>query len=67
MKTIMEINAGSGGITTRTQETASLVRIPDSFRKVVVVRDYIKPWVDENGIQYIGIEDFLLDEDILSH
>lgn len=49
------------------QEIASLVRIPDSFRKVVVVRDYIKPWVDENGIQYIGIEDFLLDEDILSH
>ena len=48
------------------QEIASLVRIPDSFRKVVVVRDYIKPWVDENGIQYIGIEDFLLDEDILS-
>ena len=48
------------------QETASLVRIPDSFRKIVVVRDYIKPWIDENGIQYIGIEDFLLDEEILS-
>lgn len=49
------------------QEIASLVRIPDSFRKLVVVRDYIKPWIDENGIQYIGIEDFLLDENILSH
>ncbi len=49
------------------QEIASLVRIPDSFRKVVVVRDYIKPWIDGNGIQYIGIEDFLLDEDILAH
>jgi len=45
------------------QEIASLMKIPDSFRKIVVVRDYIKPWIDENGIQYIGIEDFLLNED----
>ena len=44
------------------QEIASLIRIPDSFRKIVIVKDYIKPWKDENGIQYIGIEDFLLDE-----
>ena len=46
----------------RSQEIASLVQIPDSFRKIVVVRDYIKPWIDENGILYIGIEQFLLDE-----
>ena len=50
----------------REQEIASLIRIPDSFRKIVVVRDYIKPCQDENGIQYIGIEDFLLDESYLS-
>ena len=48
------------------QEIASLIRIPDSFRKIVVVKDYIKPWQDENGIQYIGIEDFLLDESFIS-
>lgn len=48
------------------QEIASLIRIPDSFRKIVVVRDYIKPWQDEKGIQYIGIEDFLLDESFMS-
>ena len=46
----------------RKQETASLVRIPDSFAKMVVVRDYIKPWRDENGILYVGVEQFLLDE-----
>lgn len=46
----------------REQEIASLVRIPDSFSKIVVVRDYIKPWRDENGILYIGLEQFLLDE-----
>lgn len=50
----------------REQEIASLIRIPDSFRKIVFVRDYIKPWQDENGIQYIGIEDFLLDESFIS-
>ena len=48
------------------QEIASLTRIPDSFRKIVVVKDYIKPWQDENGIQYIGIEEFLLDESFIS-
>ena len=46
----------------REQEIASLIRIPDSFKKIVVVKDYMKPWKDENGIQYIGVEDFLLDE-----
>ena len=48
------------------QEIASLIRIPDSFRKIVVVKDYIKPWQDEKGIQYIGIEDFLLEEKYIS-
>lgn len=48
------------------QEIASLKRIPDSFSKMVVVRDYLNPWQDDNGITYIGIEQFLLDEDILN-
>ena len=47
------------------QEIESLKRIPDSFSKIVVVRDYLKPWQDENGITYVGIEQFLLDEDLL--
>ncbi|MGI6689419.1 MAG: hypothetical protein ACOX63_00970 [Christensenellales bacterium] len=46
----------------RKQEIASLIHIPDSFAKMVVVRDYIKPWRDENGILYMGVEQFLLDE-----
>ena len=48
------------------QEIASLLRIPDSFKKIVVVKDYIKPWRDEHGIQYVGVEDFLLDESLIS-
>ncbi len=44
------------------QELSSLLEIPNSFSKIVVVRDYIQPWRDENGILYIGVEQFLLDE-----
>ena len=47
------------------QEIASLIRIPDSFKKIVVVKDYIQPWRDERGIQYVGVEDFLLDESLI--
>ena len=49
----------------RLQEINSLVRVSDSFKKIVVVRDNIMPWHDENGILYIGIEDFLLDPESL--
>lgn len=49
----------------RNQEIASLIRIPDSFSKIVVVRDYLKPWRDEKGIMYMGVEQFLLDESLL--
>ncbi|MCR5747493.1 MAG: ATP-binding protein [Lachnospiraceae bacterium] len=47
------------------QEIASLLRIQDSFKKIVVVKDYLKPWKDDYGIQYVGIENFLRDENIL--
>jgi len=46
----------------RIQEINSLNRIPDSFRKIVVVKDDIAPWHDNNGILYIGIEEFLQNE-----
>lgn len=45
----------------RLQETNSLRRINDSYRKIVIVRNHIVPWYDENGIYYIGLEDFCLD------
>ncbi len=46
----------------REQETASLKRIRDSFRKIVIVKDRIIPRHDNEGIFYIGLEQFLLDE-----
>ena len=46
----------------RQQEVRSLNRVGDSFKKIVVVKDNIIPWHDDNGILYIGIEQFLLDD-----
>ena len=46
-------------------EINSLVKVPDSFRKIVVVKDSIATWHDDNGILYVGIEQFLLDERIM--
>ena len=47
------------------QETNSLNRIDDSFRKIVVVKDDIIPWHDERGILYIGVQEFLLNENAI--
>ena len=43
----------------RAQETASLIKIGNAFKKIVVVKDAIVPWTDENGICYVGIREFL--------
>jgi len=43
------------------QEHRSLLKINDSFKKIIVVKDNIKPRTDENGIVKIGIINFLLD------
>ena len=45
----------------REQEINSFLRIEDSFLKIVVVKEDIIQWMDENGILYIGVQDFLLE------
>jgi len=47
------------------QEQKSLVNIPDSFKKIIVVRDNIQPWQNEEGITIVSIYDFLLKDNIL--
>ena len=47
------------------QEQRSLLSIPDSFKKIIVVRDNIKVRRNEQGIVTIGICNFLLDENSL--
>ena len=46
------------------QEKRSLQLVGDSFKKILVVGEAIKPWSDENGIQVLSIYDFLLNADI---
>ena len=47
------------------QEKKSLVKISDSFKKIIVVRDNIKLWRNEDGIMVIGIQEFLLNPNSL--
>jgi len=47
------------------QESASLMNIEDSFKKVIIVKDNIKPKRNEAGILTIGLFDFLLNIDSL--
>lgn len=46
----------------REQEFASFRNLDDSFKKIVVVRDDIVPYYDENGFYTIGVFDFLMNE-----
>ena len=48
------------------QEIASLLNITDSFTKIIVQKDDIIPWRDDNGILHLNIEQFLLDRNLLS-
>ena len=49
------------------QEIRPYNLIKDSFKKIVVIKDNIIPWHDENGILYVGIEKFLLDSTIIDY
>ena len=48
------------------QEIRPFRNIDDSFKKVVVTKDIILPYYDDNGILFVNIYDFLLDERILA-
>ena len=49
----------------REQELQSLLNISDNFKKMVIVYDSFIKWQDDNGIVYISIYDFLLNENSL--
>ncbi len=42
------------------QESNSLLRINDSFKKIIIVKDTPAPWYTEEGILIMSIYDFLL-------
>lgn len=47
------------------QESNSLLRIDDSFKKIIVVKDLPAPTYTENGILVISVYDFLLNSNSL--
>ena len=47
------------------QEKNSLENIDDSFKKIIIQKDYLKPKTDEDGIIRMGLMNFLLDDDVL--
>ena len=49
----------------REQESASLRRISDSFKKIIIVKDVVNTTRDEFGIVTMGLFDFLLNPDSL--
>ncbi len=49
----------------REQECASLKRIDDSFKKIIIVRDDIRPYHDNNGFYLVGLMDFLLEPNLM--
>lgn len=44
----------------RMQEEASLRYTEDSFQKIIIIKDDIKPWHNDTGILTMGMMDFLL-------
>ena len=47
------------------QECASLDRINDSFKKIIITMDRTKPWRNKKGYLVLNLFDFLLDENSL--
>lgn len=49
----------------REQETRPFIKINDSFKKIVITKDIVKPLYDERGILTINVYDFLLEPNSL--
>lgn len=47
------------------QESKSLNSVGDNFKKIIIVKDDIKLWRNEDGILIIGIKEFLLNKNSL--
>ena len=48
------------------QEQAPLVKIPDSFKKIIVVNGTMPLWRNEQGITFMGLYDFFLNDNSLN-
>jgi hypothetical protein len=49
------------------QECASLLNIKDNFKKIIIVKDYVHPWYNDDGILTISLYDFLLKPEVVDY
>ncbi|MCR4928799.1 MAG: DUF4143 domain-containing protein, partial [Lachnospiraceae bacterium] len=49
------------------QEQASLVKIPDSFKKIIITGGNAPVWRNDHGITIMGLFEFLLNENSLDY
>ncbi len=49
------------------QESASFSNIRDSFKKIIVVKEYIHPWHTEDGVLILNLFDFLLNPNSIDY
>ena len=47
------------------QESQALLNVNDAFKKIIIVKNDIKPWRNEKGILIMGLMDFLLNPNSL--
>lgn len=48
------------------QETESLRRTRDSFKKIIITKDEASPWYNEDGILVLNLKQFLMDDNSLT-
>ena len=51
--------------TKKQQETFSLKNSGDFFRKIVITDGNAKAWTDEDGVMYVGVIPFLLEDNLI--
>lgn len=54
-----------GNVQKEKAELRPLMGVKDFFRKIIVTKSGMKPWVDEMGILHLGLYEFLLNPSAL--
>lgn len=48
------------------KETRPLLQVEDAFRKIVIVKEMYNAWYNEDGVEFIGLYDFLLHPEFIN-
>lgn len=59
------VNRMHNGMIKIRQEERPLLKVPDSFKKIIIVKELVLPWHNDNGTAIMSLQSFLMDEDSL--